>query len=109
MGEGEDREKVGSEKKAAQGSPGTRSLIAMTFRFIDSTLATILPPEELIRLVQQRVKGSLKGIAIFSGTPPLATGEMVFTDRFECEVLDPILKRKITIGYSIHTLDWFRA
>ena len=75
----------------------------------DSTLATILPPEELIRLVQQRVKGSLKGIAIFSGTPPLVTGEMVFTDRFECELLDPVFKRKITIGYSIHTLDWFRA
>jgi len=75
----------------------------------DSTLATILPPEELIRLVQQRVKGSIEGIAIFSGTPPLVTGEFVFTDRFEGELLDPILKREITIGYSIHTLDWFRA
>lgn len=75
----------------------------------DSTLGTILPPEELIRLVQQQVKGSLKGIAIFSGTPPLVTEKIVFTDRFECELLDPVLKRKITIGYSIHTLDWFRA
>jgi len=81
----------------------------MTFRFIDSTLATILLPEESIRLVQQRVKGSIEGIAIFSGTPPLVTGEFVFTDRFEGELLDPILKREITIGYSIHTLDWFRA
>lgn len=75
----------------------------------DSTLGTILPPEELIRLVQQQVKGSLKGIAIFSGTPPLVTEKIVFTDRFEGELLDPVLKRKITIGYSIHTLDWFRA
>lgn len=75
----------------------------------DSTLGTILPPEELICLVQQQVKGSLKGIAIFSGTPPLVTEKIVFTDRFEGELLDPVLKRKITIGYSIHTLDWFRA
>ena len=75
----------------------------------DSTLGTILPPEELIRWVQQRVKGSLKGIAIFSGTPPLLTEKIVFTDRFEGELLDPVLNRKITIGYSIHTLDWFRA
>ena len=75
----------------------------------DSTLGTILPPEELIRLVHQQVKGSLKGIAIFSGTPPLVTEKIVFTDRFEGELLDPVLKRKITIGYSIHTLDWFRA
>jgi hypothetical protein len=22
--------------------------------------------------------------------------------------LDPILKRKITFGYSIHTLEWFK-
>ena len=75
----------------------------------DSTLGTILPPEELIRSVQHRVKGSLKGIAIFSGTPPLVTEKIVFTDRFEGELLDPVLKRKITISYSIHTLDWFRA
>jgi len=75
----------------------------------DSTLGTILPPEELIRSVQQRVKGSLEAIAIFSGTPPLLTEKIVFTDRFEGELLDPVLNRKITIGYSIHTLDWFRA
>jgi len=75
----------------------------------DSTLGTILPPEELIRAVQQRVKGSLEGIAIFSGTPPLLTEKIVFTDRFEGELLDPVLNRKITIDYSVHTLDWFGA
>ncbi len=75
----------------------------------DSILGTILTPEELISMVQQKVDGPLKGIAIFSGTPPLMTEKMIFADRFEGELLDPILKRKITIGYSIHTLDWFRA
>ena len=75
----------------------------------DSTLASIIPPEELIRSVQQRVKGSLKEIAIFSGTPPLVTEKIVFTHRFEGELFDPVLKRNITIGYSIHALDWFRT
>jgi hypothetical protein len=75
----------------------------------DSTLSTILPPEELVRLVQQQVDGSLEGIAIFSGTPPLVREQILFSDRFEGELLDPILKRKITFGYSIHTLDWFKA
>lgn len=75
----------------------------------DSTLSTILPPEELIRLVQQRVDGSLEVIAIFSGTPPLVTEQILFSDRFEGELLDPILNRKITFGYSIHTLDWFKT
>jgi hypothetical protein len=74
----------------------------------DSTLSTILPPEELVRLVQQRVDGSLDGIAIFSGTPPMVTEQILFSDRFEGELLDPILNRKITLGYSIHTLDWFK-
>jgi hypothetical protein len=75
----------------------------------ESTLGTILPPEELLRLVQQKVEGSLEGIAIFSGTPPLKTGQMVFADRFECELVDPVLKRELTIVYSIHTLNWFKA
>jgi hypothetical protein len=74
----------------------------------ESTLATILPPEELIRLVQQKVRGSLEGIAIYSGTPPLKTDGIIFADRFEGELYDPILKRKLTLHYSIHTLDWFR-
>jgi len=75
----------------------------------ESDLSTILPPEELVPLVQQRVDGSLEGIAIFSGTPPLVGEQILFSDRFEGELLDPILKRKITFGYSIHTLDWFKT
>ena len=75
----------------------------------DSTLSTILPPEELVRLVQQRVEGSLEGIAIFSGTPPMVTENILFSERFEGELMDPILDRKITFGYSIHTLDWFKT
>jgi len=74
----------------------------------ESTLATILPPEELIRLVQQKVRGSLEGIVIYSGTPPLKTEGIIFADHFEGELYDPTLKRKLTLNYSIHTLGWFR-
>ena len=74
----------------------------------ESTLSTILPPEELIRLVQQKVRGSLEGIVIYSGTPPLKTESMIFADRFEGELYDPLLKRTLTLSYSIHTLGWFR-
>jgi len=73
----------------------------------ESTLGSILPPEDLIRRVQQQVKDSLGGIAIFSGTPPLFTGEMIFADRFEGELLDTHFNRKLTVGYDIHTLSWF--
>ena len=74
----------------------------------ESTMETILPPEELIRLVQQKVRGPLEGIAIYSGTPPIKTEGMIFADRFEGELQDPILERKLTLNYSIHTLSWFR-
>ncbi|MBU1208038.1 MAG: DUF2848 domain-containing protein [Proteobacteria bacterium] len=74
----------------------------------ESSLATILPPRELIRLVQQKVQGSLEGITIYSGTPPLKTGGIVFADRFEGELYDPVLKKKLTFNYSIHTLSWFQ-
>jgi len=73
----------------------------------ESTISTILLPEDLIDLVGKRVSGSLDGMVILSGTPPILTGEMIFADRFEGELYDPILKRKITIDYSIKTIDWF--
>jgi len=74
----------------------------------ESTLGSILPPEDLIRRVQQQVKDSLGGIAIFSGTPPLLAGEMIFADRFEGELLDTHFNRKLTVEYDIHTLNWFK-
>jgi len=74
----------------------------------ESTLATILPAEELIHLVQQKVRGSLEGIPIYSGTLPLKTEGIIFADHFEGELYDPILKRKLLLSYAIHTLDWFR-
>jgi hypothetical protein len=45
---------------------------------------------------------------IYSGTPPLKTGGIVFADRFEGELYDPVLKKKLTFNYPIHTLSWFR-
>lgn len=74
----------------------------------ESTLGSILPPEDLIRLVRQQLNGSIGGIALFSGTPPLLAGEMVFADRFEGELLDASRDRKITVEYDIHTLEWFK-
>jgi len=74
----------------------------------ESTLGSILPPEDLIHLVQQQLNDRTGGIALFSGTPPLLAGEMLFADRFEGELLDVNLDRKITIAYDIHTLEWFK-
>jgi hypothetical protein len=74
----------------------------------ESTLGSILPPEDLIQLVRQQLNDHIGGIALFSGTPPLLAGEMIFADRFEAELLDADFNRKITVEYDIHTLEWFK-
>ena len=73
----------------------------------EATLGSILPPEDLIRRVQQQLNDRIGGIALFSGTPPLLAGEMIFADRFEGELLDTHFNRKLSVGYDIHTLNWF--
>ncbi len=74
----------------------------------ESTLGSILPPEDLIHLVRQQLNDPIGGFVLFSGTPPLLAGEMVFADRFEGELLNVNFGRKITIAYDIHTLEWFK-
>jgi hypothetical protein len=74
----------------------------------ESTLGTILPAEELMRLARTKVRGSLDGIAIYSGTPPLKPGRFVFAERFEGELADPVLKRKLTVHYDVRVIDWYK-
>ncbi|MEE2823198.1 MAG: DUF2848 domain-containing protein [Acidobacteriota bacterium] len=67
----------------------------------EGTIATMLPPEELITRYSKT--GLSNGTLMFGGT--LATLEEVTpADRFELELEDPVLNRKITHGYNIKTL-----
>jgi hypothetical protein len=75
----------------------------------ETTLATILSPEDLFAVARERVDGSLDGIAIFSGTTPLRTERMIFAERFEGEILDPVLQRRLTVDYLVRTWSWFRG
>ena len=70
-------------------------------------MASILRPDTLVDLVRRRVRESIEGIAMFSGTSSLLTDGFVFADRFEGELSDPVLGRRIELAYDIHTLDWF--
>lgn len=69
----------------------------------ESTMASILTPDDLIAKVRERVLGDIDGIAIYSGTPALLTDGFVFGHRFEGELSDPVLGRKICFGYNIHS------
>jgi Protein of unknown function (DUF2848) len=79
------------------------------FLYQQSTVASMLTPEDLIARVRARVSGECEDLAIFSGTVPLLTDGFVYADRFEGALLDPVLGRTIHLGYDVHTLEWFTA
>lgn len=72
-----------------------------------STMEAIMRPEALLAAVAERIKGSMDGIAVFSGTTPLLEGQIFFADRFEGELFDPVRKRKISIDYRVQGMEWF--
>lgn len=78
-------------------------------RYQDARLSCLLSPADLISRVRARVCGDLTGLAIFSGTSALLTGGFVYADRFEGELSDPVLQRKLSINYAVQTLNWFTA
>ena len=69
----------------------------------DNTLANLLPFKELLDFVDAKVVGNLENVPIFSGTISTLKG-LIFADHFEMEIVDPVLKRKISHHYDIRTL-----
>lgn len=76
---------------------GTRSL------YQEASLASILPPGELIRSLPDVTFPPREGVVVFSGTVATRAG-LVFGDAYELELEDPILSRKITGSYRIRIL-----
>ncbi len=70
----------------------------------DSSLSAILEPETLIETAARRMGMGREGTVLMSGTIPTLTGGMVYADRMEFELEDPVLDRKITHAYDIEIL-----
>lgn len=75
----------------------------------DGTTSVLMKPEELLKRVRDQISCDLDGMSIYSGTLPLETGKFVYADRFEAEMVDPVLNRKISLSYEVNTLDWFNS
>lgn len=71
------------------------------YRYQDTTLASILPPEDVIEEIRERYPGNLDGTAILSGTVPTVEGKLTPGDRFEVELDDPVRERSISVGYDV--------
>ncbi len=61
------------------------------------------PPEELIGLYMPGRKELPPGMAMYCGTLA-AIGGIRPADRFDVELEDPVLGRKLSHGYSVETL-----
>ena len=61
------------------------------------------PPEELIGLYLPGETALPAGMAMYCGTLA-AIGGIRPADRFDVEIEDPVLERKISYGYSVNTL-----
>lgn len=72
----------------------------------DASVDRIKPPEELLAFVEERTTGPPTGTALFSGSVATLTDDLVCGDRFEVELYDPELDRRLTCGYDVSVIDW---
>lgn len=75
-------------------------------RYQDASVDQIKPPNDLLTFVEQRTSGQQTGTALFSGSVATVTDELVCGDRFEVELYDPELDRRLTCDYEISVIDW---
>lgn len=68
-----------------------------------ASLKSLLKPETLLGHVDPERFGE-KGLVIFSGTIPLTTGELVYSNKFGFAMSDPVLQREITGEYQVKIL-----
>ncbi len=75
----------------------------------ETRLKAILAPHDLISFVKSRVKISLQDAVIYSGTVGLLSGEFINADRFEAELVDEELNRRLALAYDIHPLRYMET
>jgi len=75
----------------------------------EEKLSALLAPDALLNLVKTRLKDSaLDGLAIYSGTISALSGELVFGQGFEAELLNPLNQMRLTCNYKIGVMEYLR-
>jgi Protein of unknown function (DUF2848) len=69
----------------------------------EGPVASILSPLDLLGRLPDTSSSGDDGLVIFSGTIATASG-LVYAERYEIELEDPLLKRRITGGYGVKVL-----
>jgi hypothetical protein len=72
----------------------------------EARLALILGPDDLMAFVRAKLPGPPKGTVIYSGTVGTLAGEFVYGERFEAELIDDKLNRRLELAYEVRPLDY---
>jgi hypothetical protein len=74
----------------------------------EATLGSIMEPYDLMNFVASRITGALEDTVIYSGTIGTVGGQLVFGDRFEAELRDPVLGRELHCAYDVSPLRYMK-
>lgn len=77
-------------------------------RYQETYLEAIMTPQELIAFIESQVNIPMNDVVIFSGTVGLLFGKFIYADRFEAELVDNVLNRKLTLAYDIQPLRYLK-
>ena len=73
----------------------------------EGSLSGFLPPDELIRQAGKQTKDNdVEGMVLFLGTLATLGKSLIFSDKFEGELADESLGRRIGFRYRISPIDW---
>jgi len=82
---------------------GKRSL------YQEARLRSVLSPKELISFVRSRIQGESDHLVIFSGTIGLLEGELIFGEKFEVELEDPVSGDRLSVAYEVVPLNFVKS
>lgn len=75
----------------------------------EARLKAFLPPEKLIRLTRNHIRGGdLEGMVLFLGTVPITGSGFGFASTFTGELLDESCKRRLSFSYRIRPIGWLK-
>lgn len=75
-------------------------------RYQQGNLGLLMPPNELMERVSQKVEGDLAGTVIYSGTVKMETDGFVYADQCTCELVDPELDRSLEFTYDVVPMNY---
>jgi len=80
-----------------------------TVPYQEGALGGVLSPRQMLDFVRSKVSCELKNMVIYSGTVAMLTDGFRYGERFEAEMVDPHLERRLGLQYAINNVESITA